>query len=61
MNHTTARHPRSRMEAFPRTAEYGAAIEVPRKYTIADTLKGAALAVVLGTLLAVMFAVELSK
>ena len=58
---TTKRHPRSTMEAFPRTAEYGAAIEVPRKYGIADTLKGAALAVFLGVLLAAVFVGELVK
>ena len=62
MNHTTARHPRSRMEAFRNTVEYGAAIEVPTPQSrLIEKLKSYALAIGIGIVLAMIFGSELAK
>ena len=55
----TRKHPRTLNEAFPRTAEYGAAIERP--IPLRDRVGGVALAVAIGLALAVLLVEGLAK
>jgi len=59
---TTRKHPRSTMEAFRNTVEYGAAIEIPTPQSrLIEKLKSYGLAIGIGIVLAMIFGSELAK